>query len=72
MSLVEGHGDQIGRAIAWLKENFDSTFRVGELAERAGMGTPTFHHHFRATTIMSPLQHQKSLRLNQARRLMPM
>jgi AraC-like DNA-binding protein len=34
------------------------------------MSTSTFHHHFRTLTAMSPLQFQKSLRLNEARRLM--
>nr|WP_245631025.1 AraC family transcriptional regulator [Candidatus Nitrospira nitrosa] len=34
------------------------------------MSTSTFHHHFRTMTVMSPLQYQKWLRLNEARRLM--
>jgi AraC-like DNA-binding protein len=34
------------------------------------MSAPTFHHHFRQLTGMSPLQYQKWLRLNEARRLM--
>ena len=32
------------------------------------MSTPTFHRHFRAVTSMSPLQYQKALRLQEARR----
>jgi AraC-like DNA-binding protein len=34
------------------------------------MQKQTFHHHFRALTAMSPLQYQKWLRLNEARRSM--
>jgi transcriptional regulator GlxA family with amidase domain len=34
------------------------------------MQKQTFHHHFRAPTAISPLQYQKWLRLNEARRLM--
>ncbi|MNE47135.1 Regulatory protein PchR [compost metagenome] len=34
------------------------------------MSAPTFHHHFRQLTAMSPLQYQKWLRLNEAKRLM--
>jgi AraC-like DNA-binding protein len=34
------------------------------------MSTSTLHHHFRALTAKSPLQYQKWLRLNEARRLM--
>lgn len=34
------------------------------------MSVSGFHHHFRALTAMSPLQYQKQLRLQEARRLM--
>lgn len=34
------------------------------------MGLSTFHQHFRQLTAMSPLQYQKWLRLNEAKRLM--
>ena len=34
------------------------------------MSVSGFHHHFRALTTMSPLQYQKQLRLQEARRLM--
>jgi AraC-like DNA-binding protein len=34
------------------------------------MSTSAFHHHFRRLTAMSPLQYQKWLRMNEARRLM--
>jgi AraC-like DNA-binding protein len=37
---------------------------------RNQLDTSTFHHHFRTLTAMSPLQYQKWLRLNEARRLM--
>ena len=47
-----------------------SALRVDELAACVQMSTPTFHHHFRQLTTMSPLQYQKWLRLNEARRLM--
>ena len=32
------------------------------------MSAATFHRHFRAATAMSPLQYQKALRLQEARR----
>jgi AraC-like DNA-binding protein len=34
------------------------------------MSVSRFHHHFKAVTAMSPLQFQKQLRLQEARRLM--
>jgi AraC-like DNA-binding protein len=61
---------QIARAIDWLKSNFAQTLRIDDLAAQLNMSTSTFHHHFRTLTAMSPLQYQKWLRLNEARRVM--
>ena len=61
---------QIARAIDWLKGNFTQPLRIDDLAEQASMSTSTFHHHFRSMTALSPLQYQKQLRLQEARRLM--
>ena len=63
-------GDQSQRTakvIAWLRTNYTKPLRVEDLAQVAGMGLSTFHHHFRALTAMSPLQYQKQLRLHAAR-----
>src|SRR6202047_228132 len=68
-------GDQSHRtakAIAWIKANYAKPLRVEDLAQIAGMGLSTLHHHFRALTAMSPLQYQKQLRLHAARELMLM
>ena len=61
---------QIARAIDWLKGHFARPLRIDDLATHVNMSASTFHHHFRTLTAMSPLQFQKSLRLNEARRLM--
>jgi AraC-like DNA-binding protein len=61
---------QIARAIDWLKGNFKRPLQIDDLAKQVHMSPSTFHHHFRALTAMSPLQYQKWLRLNEARRLM--
>jgi AraC-like DNA-binding protein len=63
-------GDQshrTARAISWIRDNFAKPVRVEHLAEIAGMGISTLHHHFRVLTHMSPLQYQKQLRLQAAR-----
>ncbi|MDP9990142.1 AraC-like DNA-binding protein [Variovorax boronicumulans] len=70
IASVDGQGHRIARAIDWLKLNYTSPLRVEELAARVQMSAPTFHHHFRQLTAMSPLQYQKWLRLNEAKRLM--
>lgn len=56
--------------IAHLRTNLDRVVRIEELVEIAGMSVATFHRHFRAATAMSPLQYQKTLRLQEARRLL--
>jgi AraC-like DNA-binding protein len=61
---------QIAQAIAWLKRHYTRPLRIEDLAAHAHMSPSTFHHHFRTLTAMSPLQYQKWLRLNEARRLM--
>jgi AraC-like DNA-binding protein len=61
---------QIARAIDWLKSHFTGTLRIEDLATQINMSPSSFHHHFRVLTAMSPLQYQKWLRLNEARRLM--
>ena len=63
-------GQQIARALDWLKQNYREPLSIDDLAARAGMSPSTFHHHFRALTARSPLQYQKRLRLQEARRLM--
>lgn len=63
-------GDQSQRtakAVAWVRANYAKPLRVEELADIAGMGVSTLHHHFRSLTAMSPLQYQKQLRLQTAR-----
>jgi AraC-like DNA-binding protein len=61
---------QIAKAVAWLKQNFTEVLPVDDLAARVGMSPSTFRQHFRALTGTSPLQYQKTLRLQEARQLM--
>jgi AraC-like DNA-binding protein len=70
MASVGSQSHQIARAIDWLKNHFTRPLRIDDLATQVNMSTSTFHHHFRTLTAMSPLQYQKWLRLNEARRLM--
>jgi AraC-like DNA-binding protein len=61
---------RIARAIRWLKDNYTGALSVEALARRVGMSPSAFHLHFKAVTGQSPLQYQKHLRLQEARRLM--
>lgn len=70
---IATRGDQSHRtakAIAWIRGNYAKPLRVEDLAQIAGMGVSTLHHHFRVLTSMSPLQYQKQLRLHAARQRM--
>jgi AraC-like DNA-binding protein len=62
--------NRIANAVSWLRENFSQPMEVEKLAELAHMSVSSFHQHFKAVTSMSPLQFQKALRLQEARRLM--
>jgi AraC-like DNA-binding protein len=60
-------GHRTAKAIAWIRANYAKPLSVEQLAEIAGMGVSTLHHHFRMLAAMSPLQYQKQLRLQAAR-----
>lgn len=70
MASIGSQGHKIGQAVEWIKEHFHQPLRIEDMAAQIQMSASTFHHHFRALTSMTPLQYQKSLRLNEARRLM--
>jgi len=65
-----GRTAQIADAIRWIRSHFDEPFSSGTLAETVHMSVPSLNRHFRAVTAMSPLQYQKHVRLQEARRLL--
>lgn len=62
--------DGIGRAVDWLKSHFKEPLSIPDLAKRSNMSPSTLQHKFKATVMMTPLQYQKRLRLEEARRLL--
>jgi AraC-like DNA-binding protein len=70
IARVDSRLSQVRRAIAWIRTHYDQPLRIDALAGVAGMSVASFHRHFKTATAMSPLQYQKSLRLQQARRLL--
>jgi AraC-like DNA-binding protein len=68
--VLDQHDQGIGKAISWLKANFDRSIKVEELAQASNMSVSSLHHRFKAVTTMGPLQYQKQLRLQQARSLL--
>jgi AraC-like DNA-binding protein len=70
LALLGGPTDGIAEAIERLRREFNQPLRIESLAREVGMSVSGFHHQFKAVTAMSPLQFQKQLRLQEARRLL--
>ena len=70
IAAIGGYTPHIAKAIERLNQDFDQPLRIDSIARELGMSVSGFHHHFKAVTAMSPLQFQKRLRLQEARRLM--
>ena len=70
LAILGGYTPLIARAVERLHQDFDQTLHVEDLARELGMSVSGLHHHFKAVTTMSPLQFQKQIRLQEARRLM--
>lgn len=70
VATAGSHLNQISRAIATIRRRFDAPIRIDEVAAEAGMSTSSLHAHFKAITRLTPLEYQKQLRLQEARRLM--
>ncbi len=70
IAVLGGHTHRIVEAIDRLRKDFDRPLRIEDMARELGMSVSSFHHHFKAVTAMSPLQFQKQIRLQEARRLM--
>jgi AraC-like DNA-binding protein len=70
IAVLGGYTHHIARAVDRLRKEFDQPLRIETIARELGMSVSGFHHHFKSVTAMSPLQFQKQLRLQEARRLM--
>ncbi len=70
MAVADSHLSQVSRAIATIRHGFQQQLRIGDIAAAAGMSASSLHEHFKAVTRMTPLEYQKQLRLQEARRLM--
>jgi AraC-like DNA-binding protein len=68
LAFANGHAARIGRTTAWIRENYAEALSISGLAARANMSVPSFHRHFKSVTSMSPVQFQKRVRLQEARR----
>ena len=70
IGIADSQGQRVAKAIHWLRQHYAQPLRIDHIAREVHMSPSALHHHFKAVTAMSPLQYQKQLRLNEARRLM--
>ena len=71
-ALVEqqGHFARIGAALQHLRDHYDEALSVDELARCANMSASTFHEHFKRSTLLSPVQYLKRVRLLKAQQML--
>ena len=67
LGLADSSLSRVRHVVRWIREHFAESLRVDELAELARMSPSAFHRAFHAVTSMSPIQYQKSIRLQEAR-----
>ncbi len=66
----DGALSRIRRAVAWIRDHYNTRLRIESLCEVSGMSRASLHRHFLLMTGLSPIQYQKQLRLQEARQLL--
>lgn len=67
IGIADSRLAHLARATRSIRDRYDQTLRIPDLAAAAAMSSSTFYRHFVALTSMTPLEYQKQLRLNEAR-----
>jgi AraC-like DNA-binding protein len=70
MALGDGRLRRVAGAIRWIKEHYAEPLQIETLAKQVNMSASALHGHFKAVAGVSPIQYQKHLRLQEARRLL--
>jgi AraC-like DNA-binding protein len=70
IAIGDGRVRRVAGAIAWIKAHYAEPLQIEALARQVNMSASALHRHFPAVTGVSPLQYQKRLRLEEARRLL--
>jgi len=70
LGMVGSKTQRISKVVERLRKDYAAPLTVPELAQMANMSPSAFHLHFRQVTNMTPLQYQKHIRLQEARRLL--
>jgi AraC-like DNA-binding protein len=70
IGIVGSKTQRIGKVLDQLRKEYAAPLKITDLARTANMSPSSFHLHFKQVTSMSPLQYQKQIRLQEARRLL--
>lgn len=70
IAVVDSNFNRIAEVTEFIKKNYDKNLRIDDMAVIANMSPASLHRHFKDITAMSPLQYQKQIRLQEARRLL--
>lgn len=70
LAMADSHSHRVAQAISLVHKRFREHLRMEELANEVSWSVSALHHHFKSVTAISPLQYQKQLRLQEARRIM--
>ena len=70
LATADSQSQRTARAMEWIRHHYHLPLSIDALAETANMSKSSLHHHFKALTAMSPLQYQKQIRLQEARRIL--
>ncbi|WP_426445567.1 AraC family transcriptional regulator [Paenibacillus sp. S-38] len=71
-AVIGSHANSISKAIHLLHRDYYKPLHVEELAKEVSLSPSALFKHFKKVTAMSPLQFQKAIRLQEARRLLLM
>jgi len=66
----DSYDQRVARVISWMRDRYREPLRVADLAKAVHMSESSLHQNFKAVTALTPIQYQKQLRLQEARRLM--
>lgn len=68
---LDGHlASRVEPAVKWLRDHLTDPLDISVLAEMSHLSESSLYRHFRAATGSTPLQFQKRLRLQEARKLL--
>lgn len=70
LALNGSHLSQISQVTRWIRANYQHPMSIDTLAGAASMSVTSFHRHFKAITLMTPVQYRTQIRLQEARRLL--